>query len=130
MENAWNNFSEENLLESRKPILIQVNGHPERTLALRLGLKAKNKKVEVKLIQPLGKKLFRINFVDYAIFGKVVLMHDPKNKIYYAKTFYNLRSNWFLTVKKATGFDESYIKNNMELSLEQLVDCHQKIAGY
>lgn len=121
-------LDKKNLVGGRRR--IRVRGHPKNTLALRLGVIIENDNLEVEIAKSLGEGRFQVHLVKYEKTGIVALGYDSKKDKIYAKTFFNMRADWFNAERKITGTNEAALKDRTDISLEKFLEYHHKILTY
>ena len=106
---------------------ILVRGHARRVLALRIGIEMRKNqdRLNMKIIKRVDSTKYQVDFPSNSKSGYVVLGID---KAIFARTFHNTNDEkWFDAVKKETGKPDKYYKDNMGMTLSELVAICDKV---
>ena len=107
---------------------IKRNSHPRRELAFRIGIALPETKsrVAMKVLKHFNKNNWICELIDY---DKQAIVSIGHGKGFYVKSFRNTKSSWFEAVEFTTKKPDEYFKDNLKLSLEELVEIHNKVCA-
>lgn len=109
---------------------VRRNSHPRRELAFRIGIKLPETKsrVAMKILQHVDKNNWACELLDYNKKALVSIGHENR-KGFFVKSFRNTNTGWFEAVKIATGKPDSYFKDSLSHSLDELVEIYNKVIS-
>lgn len=108
---------------------VRRNSHPRRELAFRIGIELPETKsrVAMKILQHVDRNNWICELLDYNVKALVSIGHE--NRGFFVKSFRNTNAGWFEAVKIATGKPDSYFKDSLSHSLDELVEIFKKVSS-
>ena len=105
---------------------VHRNSHPRRELALRLGIALHDNqtRVPMKVLQHVDKNNYSCELLDNNVMTVASIGHG---KGFYVKSFRNPNDRWWECIEIETGKPDSYYKDNIGMSLEELVEVFRKV---
>lgn len=105
---------------------VHQNSHPRRELALRLGiaLLENQTRVPMKVLQHVDKNNYACELLDNKVKTVASIGHG---KGFYVKSFRNPSDRWWECIEVETGKPDEYYKDNIGMSLEELVEVYRKV---